>query len=81
MNYQHTAYCNIQIYTDASKTHTGLGLAVIQKNTTHLFQLNIHSSIYIAKYVAFLKEMQSALKIHNTRIDICSDSLSTLSIV
>lgn len=38
-----------------------------------------HSSIYTTKYVALLKGMQSVLKIHNTRIDICSDLLSTMS--
>jgi len=75
----HTANPNIQISTDASKTQTDIGLVVVHQNTTQLFQLNTNSSIYMAEYVALLKEVQTALKIDNTRINICSDSLSTLS--
>jgi len=35
---------NTQIYTDASKTSTGIGLAVIHKSSTQAFQLHSHSS-------------------------------------
>jgi len=47
-----------QIYTDASKTLNGIGLAVIHQNNIQLFQLNSHSSIYTAEYVALLKDYQ-----------------------
>ncbi|XP_022183531.1 uncharacterized protein LOC111043058 [Myzus persicae] len=68
-----------QIYTDASKTSTGIGLAVIHKSSTQAFQLNNHSSIYTAEYIALLKGVQTAVNKNYERIDICSDSLSVLS--
>lgn len=70
---------NSQIYTDASKTSTGVGLAVIHNSSTQSFQLNSHSSIYTAEYIALLKGVQTAVNTNYDRIDICSDSLSVLS--
>lgn len=74
----HTTNPNFQIYTDAPKTETGIRLAIIHHNATLLFQLNIHDIIFTAKYVGLLKEIQTTLEIDNTKIDICTDSLSIL---
>jgi ribonuclease HI len=70
---------NTQIYTDASKTSTGIGLAVIHKSSTQVFQLNSYSSIYTAEYIALLKVVQTAVNTNYERIHIFSDSLSVLS--
>jgi len=67
---------NTQIYTDASKTQTGIGLVVIHKSSTQVFQLHSHISIYTAEYIALLKGVQTAVNTNYDRIDICSDSLS-----
>lgn len=68
-----------QIYTDASKTEVGIGLAVVHLDETKLFKLNNKSSIYAAEYLALLKGAQLALVINHTKVDICSDSLSALT--
>ncbi|KAL4121448.1 hypothetical protein QTP88_013962 [Uroleucon formosanum] len=68
-----------QIYTDASKTEMGIGLAIVHLNETKQFKLNIYSSIYTAEYLALYKGVQLALQIQDTKIDICSDSLSALA--
>ncbi|KAL4100873.1 hypothetical protein QTP88_020902 [Uroleucon formosanum] len=70
---------NSQIYTDASKTSTSIGMAVIHESSTQVFQLNSQSSIYTAEYIALLKGVQTAVNTNYDRIDICSDSLSVLS--
>ncbi|KAL4143226.1 hypothetical protein QTP88_005583 [Uroleucon formosanum] len=68
-----------QIYTDASKTEMGIGLAIAHLNETKQFKLNIYNSIYTAEYLALYKGVQLALQIQDTKIDICSDSLSALA--
>ncbi|KAE9528885.1 hypothetical protein AGLY_012460 [Aphis glycines] len=75
----HTSNTSTQIYTDASKTEMGIGLAVVHLNTTKQYKLNKLSSIYSAEYLALLKGVQLALDINSTKIDICSDSLSALT--
>ncbi|XP_016658134.1 uncharacterized protein LOC107883144 [Acyrthosiphon pisum] len=75
----HTSNTSTQIYTDASKTEMGIGLAVVHLNTTKQYKLNKLRSIYSAEYLALLKGVQLALDINNTKIDICSDSLSALT--
>ncbi|KAL4123117.1 hypothetical protein QTP88_015347 [Uroleucon formosanum] len=52
---------NSQIYTDASKTSTSIGMAVIHESSTQVFQLNSQSSIYTAEYIALLKGVQTAV--------------------
>jgi len=75
----HSSNTSSQIYTDASKTETGIGFAVVHLNVTKQFKLNNLSSIYTAKYLALYKETQLALEIGNSKIDICSESLSALT--
>jgi len=75
----HTSNTSTQIYTDASKTEMGIGLAVVHLNSTKQFKLNNLSSIYTAEYLALFKGAQLALDIQNTKIDLCSDSLSALT--
>ncbi|XP_060871928.1 uncharacterized protein LOC132946087 [Metopolophium dirhodum] len=75
----HTSNTSTQIYTDASKTEMGIGLAVVHLNVTKQYKLNKLSSIYSAEYLALLKGFQFALDINNAKIDICSDSLSALA--
>lgn len=75
----HSSSSSTQIYTDASKTEMGIGLAIVHLNETKQFKLNIYNSIYTAEYVALYKGVQLALQIQDTKIDICSDSLSALA--
>ncbi|XP_050066278.1 uncharacterized protein LOC126555393 [Aphis gossypii] len=62
-----------QIYTVASKTSTGIGLAVIHNSSTQIFKLNSHSSIYTAEYITLLKGVQTAVNSNFDRIDIWNE--------
>jgi len=75
----HSSSTSTQIYTNASKTEMGIGLAIVHLNETKQFKFNIYNSIYTAEYLALYKGVQSALQIQDTKIDICSDSLSALA--
>ncbi|XP_050066012.1 uncharacterized protein LOC126555090 [Aphis gossypii] len=75
----HSSSSSTQIYTDASKTEMGIGLAIVHLNETKQFKLNIYNTIYTAEYLALYKGVQLALQIQDTKIDICSDSLSALA--
>ncbi|KAL4104307.1 hypothetical protein QTP88_019608 [Uroleucon formosanum] len=75
----HSYSTSTQIYTDASKTEMGIGLAIVHLNETKQFKLNIYNSIYTAECLALYKGVQLALQIQDTKIDLCSDSLSALA--
>ncbi|KAL4126295.1 hypothetical protein QTP88_010517 [Uroleucon formosanum] len=75
----HSSSTSTQIYTDTSKTEMGIGLAIVHLNETKQFKFNIYNSIYTAEYLALYKGVQLALQIQDTKIDICSDSLSALA--
>jgi len=69
----------LQIYTDASKSQYGTGLAIIREEIKILHKLPPESSIFTAENYAILEAIKSTnLITSNNNILIVSDSLSAL---
>lgn len=67
-------------YKDASKTNTGIGIAITNSNNLFLsYRLLDYNSIYTAKYLALLRGIRVAIQLPNPIINICTDSLSALN--
>lgn len=66
------------IYTDASKTNSGVGSAIIAGDVIRMFNLPIHSSIFTAELFALLRAVDYAQESTNVKYTICTDSLSSL---
>lgn len=68
-------------YKDASKTNTGVGIAITNSNNLFLsYRLLDYNSIYTAKYLALLGGIRVAIQLPNPIINICTDSLSALNV-
>jgi len=52
-----------QIYTDASKTNTGVGIAIIHNDSSLSYRLLDHNSIYTAEYIVLLKGDKLAIQL------------------
>jgi len=70
---------NPQIYTDASKTNTSVGIAIIYNDLSLSYKLLNHNSIYTAEYIALLEGVKLAILLPDPIINICTDSLSSLN--
>jgi ribonuclease HI len=70
---------NPKIYTDASKTNSGVAIAIKNGNQSTSYKLPDHTSIYTAEYFALLEGVHQAIKLSDPTINICTDSLSALN--
>ena len=68
-----------QIYTDASKTNSGVAIAIINGEQSISYKLPDHNSIYTAEYIALLEGVHLAIQLPDPTINICTDSLSALN--
>ncbi|KAE9521571.1 hypothetical protein AGLY_018035 [Aphis glycines] len=68
-----------QIYTDASKTNSGVAIAIIKGEQSISYKLPDHNSIYTAEYFALLEGVHLAIQLPDSTINICTDSLSALN--
>ncbi|KAL4120800.1 hypothetical protein QTP88_013421 [Uroleucon formosanum] len=68
-----------QIYTDDSKTNSGVAIAIINGEQSISYKLPDHNSIYTAEYFALLEGVYLAIQLPDSTINICTDSLSTLN--
>jgi ribonuclease HI len=68
-----------QIYTDASKTNSGVAIAIINGNQSISYKLPDHNSIYTAEYFALLEGVHLAIQLPDSTINICTDLLSALN--
>lgn len=72
---------SVQIYTDASKTNTGVGLAIIVKNKKITYKLPPQASIFTAEGIAIYKAVKYFHTENVSSVTNCtilSDSLSNL---
>ncbi|XP_060880770.1 uncharacterized protein LOC132952480 [Metopolophium dirhodum] len=72
---------SVHIYTDASKTNDGVGLAMIINNQTIAYKLPPQASIFTAEAMAIYKAVKyfhTEYSNHQTKCIILSDSLSNL---
>lgn len=67
------------MYTDASKTNTGVGIAIIYNNLSTFNRLLEQNSIYTAEYIALIEGVKVVTQSIDSNINICTDSLSTLN--
>ena len=67
-----------ELYTDASKSDEGVGIAIIKNNSQTSFKLPSTCSIYTAEALAILLAIKFINKKENQKHIILSDSLSTL---
>jgi len=70
---------NPQIYTDVSKTNSGVAIAIINGNQSLSYKLPDHSSIYTMEYFALLEGVHLAIQLPDSTINKCTDSLSALN--
>jgi ribonuclease HI len=70
---------NPQIYTDASKTNSGVAIAILNGDQSISYRLPDHNSIYTAEYFALLEGVHLATQLPDSTINICTDSLSALN--
>lgn len=69
-----------QIYTDASKTNSGVAIAIINGEQSISYKLPDHNSIYTAEYFPLLEGVHLAIQLPpDSTINICTDSLSALN--
>lgn len=67
-----------QMYTDAYKTSTGVGIAIIYDLSTS-YRFLEQNSIYTAEYKALLEGVKIATQSTDSNFNICTDSLSALN--
>jgi ribonuclease HI len=65
-------------YTDGSRTDDGYGCAVIEGSNVYRYKCHSYSSVYSTELFAISKAIQTANTRHNTRIVVCTDSLSAV---
>ncbi|XP_050535155.1 uncharacterized protein LOC126902170 [Daktulosphaira vitifoliae] len=70
---------NPQIYTDASKTNSGVAIAIINGHQSISYKLPDHNSIYTAEYFALLEGVYLAIQLPDSITNICTDLLSALN--
>jgi len=70
---------NPQIYTDTSKTNSGVAIAIINGNQSISYKLSDHNSIYTAEYFTIPEGVHLAIHLPDSIINICTDSLSALN--
>ncbi|KAL5243959.1 hypothetical protein ACI65C_011369 [Semiaphis heraclei] len=63
-----------QIYTDASKTNSGVAIAIINGDQSLSYKLPDQNSIYTAEYFALLEGVHLAIQLPDSTINICTDS-------
>ncbi|XP_025208144.1 uncharacterized protein LOC112603670 [Melanaphis sacchari] len=69
----------IKIYTDASKTESNVGIAIIYNDVEEItYKLSVECSIYTAEAIAILKALEYSLDKQNNNFVILSDSLSSI---
>lgn len=69
----------IKIYTDASKTESNVGIAIIWNDEVEIpYNLSVYCSIYIVEAIANLKALEYSLEKQNNNFVILSDSLSSI---
>ena len=69
---------SIKIYTDGSKTSSGVGCAVIHGNNFHAGRLTNNASIYTAELTALLQSLKIVSNLQGRSFTIYSDSYSSL---
>ncbi|XP_073979141.1 uncharacterized protein [Rhodnius prolixus] len=70
-----------QVFTDGSKTGSGVGSAFMIDGVAHGYSLNNVASIFTAELFAIKKAMEYLLNSKEKKIIICSDSRSSLEAI
>jgi len=68
-----------QIYTDASKTNSGITIAIRNDDVFLSYKPLDHNSIYTMEYIALVEGVYVVIQLPDPNINICSDSLSILN--
>lgn len=66
------------IYTDASKSNTGVGAAIITDEERRMYSLPKYTTTFTAELFAILKAVDYALEYPTGLFNICTDSLGSL---
>lgn len=68
-----------KIFTDASKSNEGVGIATIFENSNITYKLTNEYSIFLAKALVILKAIEIIINMEHTNFVILCDSLSVIN--